>query len=203
VRFRLHRSTFLRPRERLYELLALHEADTPSGVAWDRRVGTVLDRRTLAGYMEALVERGLLESVPDAGGDCLRLTEAGRRRLRYLLVDYVRELHQLFESAHDLLRRSLAELALRGARRVAFYPASETAEVAAALLQPLGMELIAVVDDAPDRWGTSFLGVRVQPPAVLCDVRPDAIVIATAVFQDAIVERVRHLGLGDTPVHVL
>lgn len=201
---RVHRSTFLRPRERLNELMVLFHVSTNRGAPESAQVDSFLGRRTLAGFIGALVERGLLDRRIGAEGEHLALTNAGRRRLRYLLVDYARELHQLVEGSHDLYRSSLAKLALDGVRRVAFYPASETAEVAAPLLGAMDLDLVAVVDDSPSRWGLPFvLGLRVERPEILRDLQLDAIIIATAMFEDAILEAVTRLQLPGVRVHLL
>jgi hypothetical protein len=185
----------------MYELLVLLQAETPDGIARERsRDDPWLDRRALTGYTATLVEAGLL--VGEGQGSTFRLTEAGRRRLRSLMVDYVRELRNLTDGANDMLRRSLVALALEGVVRVAFFPFSETADVAAGVLPSLGLELVAVVDDDPARWGMRFHGLRVQSPDVLRDVQLDGIIITTAVFQDPIMRRIRELGLGDVRVHV-
>lgn len=196
---KLHRSEFVRPRERLYELLTLQAADSPEGLRLDGGSELLLDQRTLAGYVTDLRERGLLErasAAPDSGGARLQLTEAGRDRLHYLTVDVVRELAALHEGARDLLRRKLVPLALDGARRIAFYPFGETAEVAHSVLAPLDLELVAIVDDAPEKWNLRFHGLRVQPPAALREVRPDAVVVTTAVFRDRILARLTDMQLA-------
>ena len=48
---RLHRSQFLRPRERLYELITLQEAER-GGISVQGAAEPLFDRRTIAGYLE-------------------------------------------------------------------------------------------------------------------------------------------------------
>lgn len=200
MQHRIQRSTFLRPRERLHELLVLQQAGGEGGIS--RRPGgaAMLDHRTLAGYLDDLVARGLLEEDADYR---LQLTESGRTRLHYLLVDFANELHRLNDSAGDILRRSLVPLALTGARRVAFFPFGETAEVTQSVLESVGLELVAIVDDSPRKWDVRFHGLRVQPPATLRELQLDAVIVTTAVFQDRIVARIGELDLRDVQVHLL
>lgn len=198
---RLHRSRFLRPRDRLYELIALERAERGGGIPLDEATESLLDRRTVAGYLAELQARGLLAREIGGGRGCYRLTDAGRLRLHYLLVDYVNELAALHESARDILRRSLAPLSLTGVRRVAFYPHGETAEVAFAVLAQLDLELVAIVDDSPRKWGLPFHGLRVQPPDDLSRMQPEAVVVTSSLFQDRIVSRIRALTLGGVRIH--
>lgn len=201
--YRLQRALFLRPRERLYELLALQEADCRGGLVLDGTAEGVFDRRTINGYLADLEGRGLLVREDEARGERFRLTEAGRRRLHYLLVDYVGELARLHESAREILRRSLAPLSLAGVRRVAFYPHSETAEVAFSVLESLALELVAVVDDSPEKWEMPFHHVRVRPPADLVEIRPDAIVITSSLFEERIVAKITSMRLDGVRIHTL
>lgn len=197
----LQRSGFLRPRERLYELLTLQQADSREGLVVDRSNDALLDQRTLAGYVSDLESRSLLERVGRNGEARLHLTEAGRRRLHFLLVDFARELAGLHTAARELLRRSLIPLALDGVRRVAFYPFGETAEAAFTAMDGLGFDLVAIVDDAPTKQDLRFHHLRVQSPAVLEDLALDAVIVTTAVFQDRIVARLRGMSLVGARIH--
>jgi hypothetical protein len=205
VLHRLLRSTFVRPRERLYELLALQEADSRDGLLVNGSSEALLDQRTLAGYVADLRARGLVERVSEPvdseGGTRLRLTPAGRDRLHYLTVDVVREFAALHESAQDLMRGRLVPLAMEGVRRVAFYPFGETAEVAYSVLEALELELVAIVDDSPEKWNLRFHGLLVQPPSALREAPVEAVIVTTAVFRDRILERLRAMDLGSVRLH--
>jgi len=200
---RLQRSRFLRPRERLYELIALEAAEGGGPASLSVAAEGLMDRRTLSGYLAELEARGLLDRIGDGAARGYRLTEAGRRRLHYLLVDYVNELAALHQSAWDILRRSLAPLSLAGARRVAFYPHGETAEVAYGVLQSLDLELVAIVDDSPRKWDLPFHHLRVRPPEDLVRIRPEAVVVTTSLFQEHIVARIRAMELDGVRIQTL
>jgi DNA-binding PadR family transcriptional regulator len=199
----LHRSGFLRPRERLRELIALEEAERGGGIALHGAAESLFDRRTVAGYLSELENRGLLARDENDDRRPYRLTEAGRRRLHYLLVDYVNELAALHESARDILRRSLAPLSLAGVRRVVFYPHSETAEVAYSVLESLELDLVGIVDDSPRKWETAFHDLRVKPPTELPGMRPDAVIVTTSLFEDSVVAKIRTLALDGVRIHTL
>lgn len=200
---KLHRSSFLRPRERLYELLALYQADARQGLALEAGPEAMLDQRTLAGYVANLEERNLLDRAKDSTDGRYRLTEAGRRRLHLLIVDLARELGGLHDAARELLRRSFVPLALEGVRRVAFYPFGETAEAAFSAMDGLGFELVAIVDDAESKQGLRFHGLRVEAPDVLRERAPEVVVVTTAVFEDLIAARLQAMQLEHVRIHTL
>jgi hypothetical protein len=200
---RLHRSGFLRPRERLRELIALEEAERGGGIAVQGAAESLFDRRTMTAYLAELESRGLLARNGNGDRGCYRLSEAGRRRLHYLLVDYVNELGALHESARDILRRSLAPLSLAGVRRVVFYPHGETAEVAYSVLDSLDLELVGIVDDSPRKWETAFHDLRVKPPSELPGMRPDAVIVTTSLFEEHVVAKIGTLALDGVRIHTL
>lgn len=198
----LHRSSFVRPRERLYELITLYQADLPEGLTLSCGPEAMLDARTLGGYVEDLESRGLLARKTE---DSMRftLTSAGRHRLRLLIVDLAGELDELRNTARTLLCRSLIPLAIAGLRRVAFYPFGETAEAAYAALDGLGFELVGIFDDAVSKEGLRFHGLRVQKPERLRLVAPEAVIVTSAVFQDRIVARLEAMQLDGILIHLL
>jgi DNA-binding MarR family transcriptional regulator len=203
VLHRLQRSSFLRPRERLYELLTLHQADSREGLALESGQEAMLDQRTIAGYVADLEDRSLLERTTDGSNPRFRLTATGRRRLHLLIVDLARELEGLSDAARELLRRSFVPLALEGVRRVAFYPFGETAEVAFTAMEGLGFDLVAIVDDAENKQGLRFHGMRVESPDMLKERAPEVVIVTTAAFQDLIVAKLRAMQLDRVRIHTL
>jgi len=197
----LQRSGFLRPRERLYELLTLQQADSRAGLSLKAGTEALLDHRTLVGCIAHLEAQALLVRRTVNGSERHTLTEAGRRRLHFLIVDFARELSGLHSAARELLRRSLIPLALDGVRTVAFYPFGETAEAAFTAMDGLGFELVAIVDDAPTKQDLRFHHLRVSPPSILRELAPDAVIVTTAVFQDRIIARLEAMELPMTRIH--
>ena len=199
---KLHRSNFLRPRERLYELITLYQADAREGLTVESGPEAMLDQRTMAGYVGDLEERALLERAEGEAGR-YRLTTAGRRRLHLLIVDLERELTGLHDAARELLRRNFVPLAIEGVRRVAFYPFGETAEAAYAAMDGLGFELVGIVDDSVAKQGLRFHGLRVEAPSTLAALAPEAVIVTTAVFHDRIIARLEELPLPGVRIHTL
>lgn len=198
----LNRSSFLRPRERLYELITLYRAEASDGLRLESGPEAMLDQRTVAGFVADLEGRALITQEEGEAGR-YRLTSAGRRRLHLLMVDFERELTGLHDAARELLRRTFVPLALSGVRRVAFYPFGETAEAAYAAMEGLGFYLVGIVDDSEVKQGLLFHGLRVEAPSALSALAPEAVIVTTAVFQDRILARLAELPLAGVRVHTL
>ena len=201
--FQLRRADFLRPRWRLNELLTLQAVEVAGGRFDSLPLDDTLDHRTFSGYLADLMEQGLLEQVGNGGAGNLQLTELGQKRFNFLLVDFMREMVQLHGAAEDILRQRLISLPLAGIHRVAFYPFSQTAEVAFSVLESLDLELVGLVDDAPSKWGMQFHGLTVYPPSTLETLRPEAVVVTTTTFRDAIIANLEALDLGDVKIQAL
>ncbi len=199
---RLNRSSFLRPRERLYELITLYRAEASEGLRLESGPEAMLDQRTVAGFVSELEERALITREEGEEGR-YRLTTAGRRRLHLLIVDLERELTGLQNAARELLRRTFVPLAIEGVRRVAFYPFGETAEAAYTAMEGLGFELVGIVDDSEGKQGLRFHGLRVEAPSTLAALAPEAVIVTTAVFQDRILARLAELPLSGIRIHTL
>lgn len=199
----LQRSAFLRPRERFYELLALQQL--AAGVA-DGAGGTndrLADQRTLAGHLHELLQRGLVVAADGGASVTYTLTDAGMKRLRMLTVDLARELESLQEATRAMVRANLVPLALQGVGRVVFYPFGETAEMAYNVVTALGIDIIGIVDDSARKWGVRFHGLQVQPPSALLELAPDAVLVTSAVFQEAILTKLRAMPLNGMRIHVI
>jgi hypothetical protein len=199
----LQRSAFLRPRERLYEMLALQQLAV--GVHDGAPTGSerLADRRTMAGHLQELLQRGLIISTNNADRVQYALTDAGKRRLRMLTIDLARELESLQDATRAMIRADLVPLALDGVQRVVFYPFGETAEMAYTVVTGLGLEVVGIVDDSPRKWGVRFHGLQVLPAATLPSLAPDAVLVTSAVFQEAILTKLKALPLEGVRIHML
>lgn len=186
-------TSFLRPSRLLYELLVLTELDKIGTLRWEE-TGSQEGLQSLiaAGFLEQLAEQGWVEDIGTWPHSRLyQLTEAGRRRIRFLLVDYFHELLKRYDIARSIFRRRLSQLYAEGSRRIAFYAASESAEVAYSALENTGLELVAIIDDNPDKWGTMFCAHKVQAPDRVFNQGVDTVLITTVAFQDQIYERIK------------
>lgn len=159
--------------------------------------GQVLPTHRLArSDVEQCLDRlrtGELVTGGEGPGQAMALTEEGENQLRVLLVDYIRELAVLYNEVIVVFQHKLAEYYMAGVRRVAFYPASDTAEVVFAALQGSGLTLVAVVDDDPSLWGASFHGLTIQSPEMLLKADVEGVICTTAVFERQIQGRMSAL----------
>ena len=85
-------------------------------------------------------------------------TEAGEdlRRSRY--AAYSSELVRLYSALKGCIREKVASLETKGIRKIALFGASETGEVVLSALADTQFDVLAVVDNDPEKQGKMFKG---------------------------------------------
>jgi hypothetical protein len=112
-----------------------------------------------------------------AGKGLFKVTHIPKNRVRYILTpkgaaektrltyEYIKFSYSFYKDARKKLRRILQKLENEGVRRIAFYGATDLAEIAYVSLQETELDLVAVFDGA--RTNKKFLGHTVQSDAAL------------------------------------
>ena len=121
-----------------------------------------------------------------------------KSRLTYEFIQYSL---QLYSRVRHFLREQLARVANEGPRRILLCGTSELAEIAFLTMHEMGMELVSVVDDPPDR--ELFLG---QPVRNITDVPPgsyDWVIVASLRWEDVGATRLSELGVPTGPIITL
>jgi len=127
-----------------------------------------------------LMEGGHLEIV-DAGVRpfAYKLTDAGRNHLRRLIHQRFRTVLEELRVMQSRISRRLQEVRAKGVGRLLFYGAGEVLDATIPLAEELGFEVVGVVDDDPEKQGTSRGGHLVSSPNCIGTRRPDAVLITT------------------------
>lgn len=161
-----------------------------------KRIGAALGLTNL--MLRRLVKKGYI-----------KITGTKRNRIRYLITptgiaektrltyEYVDYSLQLYGRVRHFLREQLVLLAQTGHRRVLLYGTGEMAEIAFLTVKEVGLELVGVVERAPQQAG--FLGYPVQAigdiarPAfdrlVVCSLRGGAGELKELLALDGLAER--------------
>jgi DNA-binding MarR family transcriptional regulator len=186
------RMQFFRPSAALRELVLLFGIHQQARTTQSRLA-------KLAGIVPAMVNNYIKEFVAaghvEVRGRTNRnmtyhLTEAGQARLSKLFRDYLNETVGLYIHAKDEIRRQLRKVYDEGLRRVVFYGAAETGEIAVAVGHELGFDVAGIVDSDPRKHGKLIDGLRVEPPETISTARPQVVVISSFGYQNQIRQRV-------------
>jgi len=116
-----------------------------------------------------------------------KITTIPRNRVKYILTpkgvaqktkltyQYIHYSYQFYKDARTKIREIFEGLAQQNIRRVVFYGIGHFAEIAYISLQETPMKMVAMVDD--EKASEQFMGVPVESPAQIKQLRYDAIII--------------------------
>jgi DNA-binding MarR family transcriptional regulator len=143
----------------------------------------------------------------------VKVTTIPRHRVKYLLTakgfaektrltyEYMEYSFTLFRHSRQFLREQFAALAEAGRKRVVFVGAGEAAELADLTLRELGLDLVAVADDAAA--GTRFLNHGVIPLAAIPTLEFDHAVVTSFDQPAVLAENLRGLGIAEERILTL
>lgn len=145
-------------------------------------------------YLRELAGQGLVRFVP-ANGKSFRylLTDQGEDARRRMFATYSSELVRLYSSLKQSIQEKLQYLQAKGLRKVVLFGASETCEVALSALRQSSFEVVALVDNDPEKFGTVFHGQVVTSPRILEDLPCQAVIITSFGRQDEICKQIAPL----------
>lgn len=121
------------------------------------------------------------------------LTPKGAIEKTRLAYAYIHYSYQFYRNARQKLRDLFEGLTQLGVRRVAFYGATDLAEIAFVSLQETPLELVAVADD--QKIGKEFLRHTVCAPEELEKISFDRVLITALRERERVVERLEHMGI--------
>lgn len=138
-------------------------------------------------YLRQLQERNLIEFRP-VNGKSYRyvLTSGGEQSRREMFSDYSSETIRLYTNIKDLILSKLRSLEARGHKRITLFGASETCEVVLSALRDTAFQVVAMVDNDPEKHGTLFHGHVISSPLVLEHVDCQSVIITSFGRQDEI-----------------
>jgi len=176
-----HEGRFLKPsqdKQTLSLLETLSEDSTLSQSALGERTG--LSVASVNKYLRDMQLQGLVEKRPvNAKSFEYVLTRPGHDLRRELLDEYCAEVVRGYTALKALVQSKLERLEEAGRQSLILWGASETCEVALSAIRGTGLTVLALVDSNPAKHGTLLAGHVILPPAVLRDLKCDAVVITS------------------------
>jgi len=138
-------------------------------------------------YLRELSASGMVRFVP-ANGKSFRyvLTEQGEALRRRMFAVFSSELVRLYSALKMSILDRLKALERAEMFKVVLFGASETCEVVLSSMRHSPFEVVALVDNDPEKHGNLFHGQVICSPRILDDVRCQAIIITSYGHQDEI-----------------
>lgn len=183
---------FFRPSAALRELVLLfgiHQESNTTQSALARLAGIV--PAMVNNYIKEFVGTGYVAVRGRTNRNMTyHLTEAGETRLTELFRKYLNETVGLYIHAKGEIRQQLQSVFDEGFRRVVFYGAAETGEIAVAVGHELGLDVVGIVDSDPRKHGKAVNGLSVAPPEAISALAPEVVVISSFGYQNQIRQRI-------------
>ncbi|MEW5766375.1 MAG: winged helix-turn-helix transcriptional regulator [bacterium] len=186
---------FLQPTPPFRELMILLEIEKNSRISQHilaHRVG--LAPSMVNNYIKGLTERGIVEVKGESHRRLTySLTSKGLDQRALLLSSYMIETIKLYKNAKAEFKVRLNKFIEEGLERVIFYGAGETAEVVFPVAEELGFNVVAVVDNDPQKQGQEFAGRIILAPSHIERIRPDGVIITSMGYHHQIYESIKRL----------
>jgi len=166
-------------------------------LAWDTGLSQQeLGRRThLSGamanqYLKKMRNADFLRFEP-VNGKSFRyvLTPEGEEERRRMFATYSSEIVCIYTALKDSIKKRMDVLREKGIRKISLFGASETCEVVLSAIGDGPFQVVAVLDNDPEKHGKLFHGHVVSPPHVLETVFCQAVVVTSFGQQREIYEQ--------------
>lgn len=106
-----------------------------------------------------------------------KVTDDGRRYERRLGLEQYSWALSSLRRLEQRIRSKLRELKGRGVKRVVFYGAGEIMEATYRVARGVGLRVVGVVDDDPEKQGQRKGRLVVESPSAINELEPDAVLI--------------------------
>lgn len=187
---RLHHSEYFLPTKMFRQLSVMlamqHEPDLrQQGIAEKVNMSGAM----VNGYIKQMKRAGFIHVKEKNRRDYeYLLTQAGREKLVFHLMECSAEIVQLYSQAkRELIARLSDFFAERTLVRVMLYGGSDTGCLVVEALENLdNVKVVAVVDSDSMKWGTAIGSYVVQGPAILEQIMVDYVIISSFARQDEI-----------------
>ncbi len=195
-------SEFLTPTKKFNELsvlLAIH--DNPRGSQHQIAGIAHLSSSMVNNYMKRLQQEGLV-SVQGQTNRTMsyHLTPSGCNKLVTSFLSFSTEIIQFYAAAKHELGKNLNELYLSGILNVVLFGAAETCELVLSSIKETKLKVKALLDSDQFRQGNLLNGLKIQPPEVLKELKPDAVVITSFGRQEEIYKYVLSIAGRDLKI---
>jgi DNA-binding MarR family transcriptional regulator len=129
------------------------------------------------------------------------LTPKGMAEKTRLTYEYINYSYRFYKDACQKVANTFLQLSEQGVRRVVFFGVSPIAEIAGISIQDTAIELVALVDEAPDE--SVFLGQRVLSPETLHQLSFDRIVVTAMDQTQDVFKMIENMGIGRSKIVTL
>ncbi|UCD84842.1 MAG: hypothetical protein JSU92_01255, partial [Deltaproteobacteria bacterium] len=130
------------------------------------------------------------------------LTPKGFQEKSRLTYNYLKRTINFYLEAKQEVFTKLEEIFADGARSVVFCGTGDLMEIAYITLQGVNLKFLGIVDEDSD-GKVSSVGVMVQPIETISELKPDAVLVTKAEYDQKVISRLKRVRAGGTKIYTL
>jgi len=196
---------FLSPTSELKELLLLQHIEKNPDTTQKEIAKVINGAKSMVNvYIDNLEENGyMVRDYQSAKIVYYNITPEGVKRKNYLLINYMRELLDLYRLAKENVEKFLLEIEERGYSKLLIYGAGEVAETILGVIRDRNkdtLKVLAVIDDNDEIQGKELLGYKIISRADINHYEHDAVIITSYAYEDEIRGKLKELNYSENKI---
>ena len=189
---------FFNPTSELKELLLLEHIESKPDTTQKEIASVVGCAASMVNvYIDNLEEKDyMVREYQSAKIVNYHITIEGIKRKKYLLINYMKELIDLYKIAKNNVKDFLHDIESKDFKNILLYGAGEAAETIIGVIRDRDattLNVLAIVDDDVEKKDKDILGYRVIDRNSIKEYDHDAIVITSYIFEDEIKNRLEEM----------
>lgn len=196
---------FFKPTADLKEMLLLQHIEGKPDTS-QHEIARVIDSAAsmVNIYIDRLEENGyLIRDYKSLKVVYYNITPEGIKRKNYLLINYMRELLDLYKLAKENVENFLSEIEGKGNNKILIYGAGEVAETILGVIRDRNkdtLKVLAVIDDDETMQNKELLGFKIISREDISKYDHDAVVITSYAFEDEIRQKLKELNYSEDKI---
>ncbi|AUG58601.1 winged helix-turn-helix transcriptional regulator [Acetivibrio saccincola] len=196
---------FFSPTSELKELLLLQHIEKNPDTTQKEIAKVINGAKSMVNVnIDNLEENGyMVRDYQSAKIVYYNITPEGVKRKNYLLINYMRELLDLYRLAKENVEKFLLEIEERGYSKLLIYGAGEVAETILGVIRDRNkdtLKVLAVIDDNDEIQGKELLGYKIISRADINHYEHDAVIITSYAYEDEIRGKLKELNYSENKI---
>jgi FlaA1/EpsC-like NDP-sugar epimerase len=141
-------------------------------------------------YLKDFEENGyLLKSGENKRNMSYELTDAGKKRLQFLIVSFVDEVSELYTETKDSFKKVFQTLKKDNIKNILLYGAGVVGGIVLKVLKDENINIVGFLDDSSLKQGDKLQGIDIYSPEKAKELIYDALIIASFRKSESILQK--------------
>lgn len=187
----IQKYTFFNPSPNFREMMILNLISQDNDISQDsmaKIVGVVPSM--INKYLKDFEENGyLLKSGENKRNMSYELTDAGKKRLQFLIVSFVDEVSELYTETKNSFKKVFQTLKKDNIKNILLYGAGVVGGIVLKVLKDENINIVGFLDDSSLKQGDKLQGIDIYSPEKAKELIYDALIIASFRKSESILQK--------------